>query len=469
MSDHQENNKLNLPRDLGEGLTLRRATPADKQAVIEFDSRIFAEDNRPNESVANWIADAMSGEHPTVQPSDFTVVVDEKNGGKIVSSLHLISQTWTYDGIAFGVGRPEAVATAPQYRQKRLVARQLEVLHAESAARGHMLQAITGIPYYYRQYGYEMTVNLSGARRLYWHNVSKLEPGQTEVYRLRPATENDLALLQQLYEQESRRNLLAYVREPEHWRYELNHRSPKSDEHREFRIIEELSGTPAGYLALSKDVWPKACGVTELAVQPGQSWRSVCQFLTRALEEQATQKSLERARPAIKLNEAGEPVTPKPDDIAPYLCFSFALGAEHPAYVALDPQLEKPVQPYAWYIRVADLPAFMRHIAPALERRLPGSVMENHSGTLRLNFYRSQMTLVFEHGKIVEVGTYQPKNYAEGDAAFPDLTFLKLLFGHRSLADLRHADADCYPQNATAEVLLNILFPVRASNVLALE
>lgn len=472
MSAIQEDRRLNLPRDLGNGLTLRRATPADKDAIVEFNSRIFGEDNRPNENVADWTADLMSGEHPTVQPGDFTMVIDDKNGGKVVSSLTLISQTWSYDGIPFGVGRPELVATDPLYRRKKLVALQFEVLHAESAARGHMLQAITGIPNYYRQYGYEMTVNLGGGRRLLWHNISKLESGQAESYRLRPAEDKDMDLLQSLYLQECRRNLLANVREPQQWKYELDlsRRNLKYKERRNYQIIEDLSGTAAGYVTLAKDQWPKAFVVQELEVLPGHSWREVCQFLARALEEQARQKNRERAnKAAVTNNEAGERVTPKPADTEPYTCLAFGLGTEHPAYTALDPQLEKQLPPYAWYIRVADLPAFMKHIGPALERRLSYSVLENYSGVLRLNFYRSQMSLVFEKGKMREVGTFQPKHYAEGDAAFPDLTFLKLLFGHRSLAELRYANADCSAQNPTAEVLLNILFPPRPSNILPQE
>ena len=71
----------------------------------------------------------------------------------------LISQTWTYDGIAFGVGRPELVGTAPAYRRRGLVRTQFEVLHQRSAERHERLQAITGIPWYYRQFGYEMALN----------------------------------------------------------------------------------------------------------------------------------------------------------------------------------------------------------------------------------------------------------------------------------------------------------------------
>ncbi|MBN8801717.1 MAG: GNAT family N-acetyltransferase, partial [Stenotrophomonas acidaminiphila] len=62
----------------------------------------------------------MSGNHPTTQAHDFLVVVDENRNGKIASTLNLISQTWSYGGIPFRVGRPEIVGTDPAYRRRGL-------------------------------------------------------------------------------------------------------------------------------------------------------------------------------------------------------------------------------------------------------------------------------------------------------------------------------------------------------------
>ncbi|MDI7276725.1 MAG: hypothetical protein QME94_12165 [Anaerolineae bacterium] len=45
--------------------------------------------------------------------------------------------------------------------------------------------------------------------------------------------------------------------------------------------------------------------------------------------------------------------------------------------------------------------------------------------------------------------------------------FLQLLFGHRSLDELRHAYADVWA-NAGVELLVNALFPARPSLVMPL-
>jgi hypothetical protein len=114
---------------------------------------------------------------------------------------------------------------------------------------------------------------------------------------------------------------------------------------------------------------------------------------------------------------------------------------------------------------VPDVPAFLTHIKPALEKRLAGSVAAGHTGELRVGFYTNGFRMGFERGKITVIEPMRVTSGVEIDAAFPDLTFLHLLFGHRSFDDLRHAFVDCYMENNTARVLLNALFPKRPSNV----
>ena len=151
--------------DLRDGLILRRATAADAEALAEFNAQVHRnpQTSDPDIYVGWWVRDLMQRPHPSFVPEDF-VIVEERETGRIVSSLNLISQTWSYEGIPFGVGRPELVGTAPEYRRRGLVRLQFEVIHAWSAARGEVVQAITGIPYFYRQFGYDMAMTLGGAR-----------------------------------------------------------------------------------------------------------------------------------------------------------------------------------------------------------------------------------------------------------------------------------------------------------------
>jgi GNAT superfamily N-acetyltransferase len=197
-------------RDLGGGLVLRRATAADTEARAAFNAAIFGEPGAPNEGSVDWTRDLMGGDHPTCA-GDFTLVEDTRRGS-IVSSVVLIGQTWSYDGVEFGVGRPELVGTHPEYRRRGLIRAQFDVIHAWSAARGQRLQAITGLPGFYRQFGYEMALQLGGCRHGYPQLVPRLKEGQMDPYHVRPVTEPDLPFIAQVYREATRR--VSFSRRP---------------------------------------------------------------------------------------------------------------------------------------------------------------------------------------------------------------------------------------------------------------
>jgi hypothetical protein len=140
-------------------------------------------------------------------------------------------------------------------------------------------------------------------------------------------------------------------------------------------------------------------------------------------------------------------------------------GSEHPAYEAGADGLPQGWPPYAWYLRLPDLPGFLRRVAPVLEQRLARSIAAGHSGELKLSFYRGGLRLVLADGRLTAIEPWQPSTEDGGNAAFPELTFLQLLFGHRSLDELRQAFPDCRIQGDEARGLLNALFPKQASNV----
>ncbi len=440
-----------LIRDLGDGLVMRHASPADADALAEFNSRIHSDDgpDQPDEGVAAWTRDLLTRPHPTMAPGDFTLV-EESATGRIVSSLNLIPQTWAYDGVPFGVGRPEAVGTRPEYRRRGLVRAQFEEVHRWSLERGHLAQAITGIPYYYRQFGYEMALDLEAGRSGYAPQVPQLKDDQAEPVSIRPATEADLGFIAELYEQTvGQREPVTCVRDAAIWRYELDGRSSDFTRN-ELRVIE-ADGEPVGYLAHTAKVWTGKPGVRVVLVAyelgPGASWvaatPSVIRYLWQTGEAYAARQGQTLQR------------------------FAFGLGAEHPAYVAFPNALPSVRPPYAWYVRVPDLAGFLRHVTPALDERLARSLAAGHSGEVKLSFYRSGLRLVLERGRLTGIEPWQPRPEEEGSAGFPDLTFLQLVFGRRTPDELREAFADVWFDGDTTRALLMALFPKRPSNVWA--
>ncbi len=449
MTNSAENHSP-LPRQLGDGLLLRRSTPADAPALGDFNARIHSDEgfDKPDDRLDAWTRDLLERPHPTFDVGDYTLVEDT-NTGKIVSSLNLISQTWSYGGIPFGVGRPELVGTLPEYRNRGLVRAQFEEVHRWSAARGELLQAITGIPYYYRLFGYEMTVTLGGGRSGFGSRVPELPEGQAEAFTIRPASEADLPFIASLYDQGCQRYPLSCVWTPELWRYELNGKSEKNVNRYELYLIESTAGERAGFLAVPWFTWGDMLTVKRYELAPGFSWAQVTPAVMRFL------------RAAYDTHPWGFTGERKPCG-----AFDLGLGEDHPAYHVMPDHLPRQRPPYAWYIRIPDLPAFLRRVTPALEQRLANSGSAGHTGELRLTFYRGGMRLVFERGRLANVEAWKPEPQGHsGEAAFPGLTFLQLLLGYRSLAELKYAFPDCWTNSDATHALLEGLFPRQPSDI----
>jgi hypothetical protein len=442
---------LNLPRSLGDGLVLRLGTPADTEALIDFNIRVLLAEDEAPVLLRAWIRDLISGRHPTTTAADF-VLVEDTQAGKIVSSTCLIPQVWVYEDIPFAVGRPELVGTDPAYRRRGLVRTIFGTIHALSAAYGHLVQGITGIPWFYRQFGYEFALPLGGRRDLNVNDVPALKEGETEPYHIRQATEADISTLMRLYQRQCADKSVSTLIDEEQWRYDLTGRTPGSDYEVHLYCILEREGTVVGYYSTPPRLWGSRIGVWEIVAEEGVSLHSLLPSVVRALKAQGE---------AYATSVEGEKST--------LTAIRFALGLEHPAYEVFDTKLGALQRPYGWYVRVADLPGFIRHIAPVLERRLANSVMSGFSGELNVTFYRGGLRLVFEQGKLTEAADWSaPETNERWDGAgFPPLVFLKLLFGYRSLEELRYAFPDCWAGEEQA-LLLNALFPKQASWVLPL-
>jgi hypothetical protein len=439
----------NIIKDLGDGLILRRATLQDAEALAAFNAMIHSDagPDKPDERLFAWTHDLAVKPHPTYQVGDFTIVEDTR-AGKIVSSLNLIPQTWSYGGVRFGVGRPELVGTHPEYRNRGLVRAQFEVIHQWSAERGESVQAITGIPYYYRQFGYEMGLALGGGRAGFSSHIPRLKEDEQEPYRIRPALEADLPFIAGLYDAGCKRSLVACVWDAALWRYELTGKSEKNVNRLELRLIETPQGEPVGFLAHPFFTWGDMMSVQAYELKPGVSWFEVTPSVIRYIEA------------------VYEKYQPEQGEKKPFGAFGFWLGEEHPVYHTIPDRLPRHRRPYAWYVRVPDLPAFLQLIAPVLEQRLAASPILGYTGELKLSFYRDGVRLVFEQGKLALAERWKPTPFGHsGDAGFPDLTFLSLLFGYRSLETLRSFLADCWVGGDATAVLLDTLFPKQPSIV----
>jgi len=279
-------------------------------------------------------------------------------------------------------------------------------------------------------------------------HVPKLREGEEEAYCVRPARQADLRLMAEVYRHGTGRSLVACVRDELLWHYELVGRGNNNVNRSELRLIDDKEGEPVGFLAHPPHLWGSGLWAAMYELRPGQSWLAVTPSVIRYLR--ATGETYAERDRGGQLQE-----------------FAFLLGAEHPVYQVAQGSLPVTRTPYAYHVRVPDLPDFLRHIAPVLEQRLAGSVLVGHTGKLRLSFFRDGLRLAFERGQLIKAEAWTPTHDARGDATFPDLTFLQLLFGYRSLQELCNAFADCWVGTDGTRALLEALFPKQASHVWA--
>ncbi len=325
-----------------------------------------------------------------------------------------------------------------------------EAFHARSAAEGDLVQAITGIPYFYRQFGYEFALDLNGSRNVALDDIPALNAGDEEPYCLREVDADDLPFVIALYERDRRRSLVSTEISERYWHwmlYGVNHASGIGCQ---VLLITDAVGAPCGYVLLRSRRWATAVDVLSIAVSDGVSLHEVIRPVLRAIRGCAPKMPVVRAQKPAK-------------DVA------FVLGAGHPVYDVLGEGLAPcRKRPYAWYVRVADLPGFLRYVAPVLERRLVYSPLAGHSGELRLDFYRGGLRLVFDNGRLTIAEDWQRPVWGKGpDGGFPPLVILQLLFGRRSLEELHHVFPDVWVTDEV-EPVLKVLFPTQHSHVMAL-
>jgi hypothetical protein len=428
---------ISLPLDLGDGLVLRQASLNDLDALVAFNSLIHSNDDEPSTFAGASASDLLGKHlpHPGSSPTNFTIVEDTATG-VIVSSLCLIPQTWRYGDVQFPATLIEMVGTRPEYRNRGLVRRQFEVVHGWCEERGIVVQGISGIPWYYRQFGYEYALPLSTGRVARRSMAPKLEGD--EPVRLREAVAEDAAFIARLDETNHRRWLVTAVRDESTWQYEIVGRDPASDSVAHVFIIDDSDGTPIGHVAYA-DLPDDPPWIVSFELLETESWLNVVPTVLRHLLA----------------------VVDARGDDRPELYAALELGADHPSYTAMPNVLSPTAKQHAFYLRVPDLASFLMRIAPVLEQRMVGSVAHGYSGELPVNLYRTGLNLTFDDGRLVSVS--QERMEYTVAASFPDLTFLQLLFGFRSLDELDSWYPDCRIRTNDARVLLDVLFPKQPS------
>jgi predicted N-acetyltransferase YhbS len=187
-------------RALADGYRLRDAVPPDREPMLD----VLA-DRMGDEVAAEAVAaiDEQGLDHWVVAEHD----------GDVVGCSTLLVEAWELHGTSLGVGMPDFVATRPDHEGRGLVRAQLGLHHARSEDHGDALQAIVGIPYFYRRFGYAYP--LATQHGLALADPAPRAPAGTTV---RAMTEDDLPAAEAIQARTLAAAELVMRHQPSTWR-----------------------------------------------------------------------------------------------------------------------------------------------------------------------------------------------------------------------------------------------------------
>lgn len=405
---------LNQPyeRLLENGLTLKSITgPDDAERLIAFNASIFG-------AGVGAMTRSLIFHHPATRP-DYWLYIEAD--GEIVSSLVLIPWEWRYDEVTLKSGEMGIVGTREDFRNRGLI--RLLDAHFKELLRdgGFHLSHIQGIPYFYRQFGYEYALPLEEHWRAELHMIST-QPDPGICFRL--AAAEDIPTLSRFYEADAQRLTISAVRTADTWRYLLEHTAGTATE-AEIWLLE-AGGQPLACCRIPREGFGEGLIIDEASRMEYQTAKTLLGWLKSV--------AVERRKPYIRLN------LPETNDL-------LRVARSSGAYRAGG---------YQWQIHVVDAARLLRTLSPVLERRLADSPFANLTQTVSINLYRSGVELDFERGRLKAV-TASAKSL-RSDINIPPNLLAPLALGYRSREEMAafYPDLGIYGQSG---LLIDTLFP----------
>ncbi|MFJ8470968.1 GNAT family N-acetyltransferase [Kitasatospora sp. NPDC094011] len=404
-----------MPVPLADGLLLREARPGDGEQI----RALLTERGDAHDALDHRLV----SEDPDAGWSGCAVVVD---GGRVVSTASLLDEEVRIGGVRLPAGQVELVATDAEYEGRGLVRALMQWAHARSATRGHLLQVMIGIPYFYRQFDYEYAVDIPTPLAV--HTV----PDGTGAAALRTARAADLPALAALQEEAQRGFDLAMPHSPACWRWLLAHDAST------LRVVER-----AGRVVASARTTPVDDGEFLLA-EAAATDRAAALHLLGAVAGSA---------PEARLHVVHRPGTVPAEAWHDLLEHTPREEAEQ------------------YYLRIPDPAALLDRLRPLLRRRLDAAGIDRTGRDLLLSTYRAHYRIPVEPeglGDVVTGGTLQRPGAVEGTAGgvavAPD-QLPGLLFGPLGVEGLTRVRPDVYTAGDEEE-LYRALFPPLTADLL---
>ncbi|MFD5618137.1 GNAT family N-acetyltransferase [Streptomyces yangpuensis] len=393
-----------------DGLVLRQARPADLDQI----GALLSERGEPDDAVDHRLVVT----DPDAGLSACAVVVD---GDRVVSTATLLDEEVCIGGVRLPAGQVELVATDTEYEGRGLVRALMHWAHERSAARGHLVQAMIGIPYFYRLFGYEYAIDIPQAL-----NVNALPPPGDGNATLRAARPSDIPAMAALQASAQSGFDVTMPHSAACWRWLLDHESSNL-------VVLEQTGT---VIAAARTTPPGE----EMLLAEG------------AARDEAAARELLSAVGALAAGE-GLQVVHRAGTVTGNAWQEF-----------LDHEPRRNAEQY--YIRVPDVAALLDRLRPLFRQRLASAGIDRTGRDIVISTFGAHHripVLADGLGEVVTGGAMQSPGVVGGAGVAPD-QLAPLLFGPHGFEGLTRIRPDVY---AADEELFQALFPRLTADVLS--
>lgn len=395
---------------LPDGLVLRTARPADVDRI----GALLADRGADVDALDHRLA----VQDPDLGYAACAVVVD---GERVVSTALLLDETVRIGDVVVPAGQVELVATDREYEGRGLVRALMGWAHERSAQRGHLLQVMIGIPYFYRLFGYEYAVDMPRARTLQTADDDAPPSGPS----LRRATPGDLPALAALQDAAQSAYDVAMPHPPARRRWLLEHDASTTWAlERGGAVVGSVRTTPPD-------------GGTVLVAEPAATDADAADLLLGAVVARF---------PHVTPRVVHRPLT--------------VTGAAWEARLGPADELAE-----QYYVRVERPEALLDALRPVLTARLRAAGLDRREVVLS-TFGRHYRMTVADDGALgpVVVGGPMQDPGAHRAAGVAPTSLADLLLGQRGMHGLARRHPDVYP-GPDAE-LFEALFPPLTADLL---
>jgi len=397
------------------GLSLQRLENREQlEDYLKLVRRIWNQ-----ETGVDTLAKKLIDYHPKMTLSNIYVIKDR---GEMVSTLNLIPVTWEIGGIPLKVAEMGHVGTLSEYRGRGLIRRLVDEFHKDVERQGYDLAVIEGIPYFYRQFGYEYSIPLLEETRIRLDHIPKYEA----KVNIRRFVQKDVPLATDLLERAQDKFHVHSVRSKDVWM--TQHKTNIASDPEPFEAYAAEEGRRlVAYFRIRRIPKEKELLLTEISETDQVTAGAVLNFL----KDYGIRENLETLSANISYEE-------------PFSKFLVCLGGI------------RRIPTYAWQIRITDYVKIFRKLRHLMEKRLSNSPYHRLTEILNFNFRLFTIQVAIKNGRIMNIQKAQTVEYSP--IGLNPLAFIQLLTGYKSREELEAA----YPDIRIApshRYLIDVLFP----------